>query len=367
MKLKSKLRIKIGIVLEPDKTKIFNNGNYQNAILLKKILESNKRFKIFNVSHADALRKTPNKNFITFTQAIQKKIDLLICVTATPVGPLYEKINKAGIKIVSVCYGNTYASQVSELFGLSPQNKLFNEMNEDVFIWTSPHYVEQAELLQVQRGTRHEVQICPYVWSPIFIDQKIDKNKFYENHKFKRSVAVYEPNINYTKTLICPAFAIKNYVLNNNLYDGQRFYFYGINIQKTPEPVIMDFFNSMPKEMVGRTTLEKRKPIREILTNSAVSLLHQKDNSLNYTTLECLYLGLPVVHNSEHIEAGYRYEGFGVIKASEQLSLAVEHDKQDLKKYEEKAKEEIYKYSVNNKKNVEGYFELVTKVMDTKL
>lgn len=367
MKLKSRIKIKIGIVLSPDKSKIFNNGNYQNAILLKKILESNKKFKVFNVAHKSILEKIPNKNFITFNQAIQKKLDLLICVTNTPTGNLYQSLNKAGIKIVSVCYGNVYATQTSELFGLSQQNKLYSESDENVFIWTSPHYVEQTELIQVQRGTRHKVEICPYVWSPIFINQKIDKNKFYENHKSKKSIAVYEPNLNYTKTLICPAFTIKDYILNNNLHEQQKFYFYGINPNIVSKTVVMDFFNSMPKQMVGRTVLCSREPIEKILTDSAVSLSHQKDNSLNYTTLECLYLGLPVVHNSQHIMAGYRYKGFDVLKASEQLSLAVEHDKQDLKKYAEEAKEEIYKYSVNNKKNVEGYFELITKVMDTKL
>jgi hypothetical protein len=87
---------------------------------------------------------------------------------------------------------------------------------------------------------------------------------------------------------------------------------------------------------------------------------HQWHNELNYLQLEAMYYNLPFVHNSDTFkEHGYYYPEFDVHAGADALEQAIsEHPKRYL---EDRPKNEelMWKYSPNNKKNVDGYVELL--------
>jgi hypothetical protein len=97
---------------------------------------------------------------------------------------------------------------------------------------------------------------------------------------------------------------------------------------------------------------------------SGTLLTHQHMNALNYVYLEALYLGIPLVHNSEYFkETGYYYEGFDVVSGSIALKKAIEEDGNFSDEYKEKSKEILWKYSPENPVNIQGYIELIDKLI----
>jgi hypothetical protein len=79
-----------------------------------------------------------------------------------------------------------------------------------------------------------------------------------------------------------------------------------------------------------------------------------------------MFLNLPFVHNSPTFEEhGYYYPEFDVKLGADALKEAInEHPKRYL---EERPKNEemMWRYNPNNKKNVDGYIELLEEVIQT--
>ena len=80
-------------------------------------------------------------------------------------------------------------------------------------------------------------------------------------------------------------------------------------------------------------------------------------NALNYTYLEALYFGIPLIHNSEMIkeEAGYYYPGFELTKGVSALKRAIETHDSRLEEYKEEGKKLMWKYNPGNPETKEAY------------
>jgi len=362
-------KIKIGVTVHPNMDLLFNNGNYQNAISLLSLLEENKNFEVFPVAHQSEIKKVKEAKgkFLSFTDCANRKLDLLLCPIWSPSGNLYATLRSKNVQVIDVTYGNRYASMLSNFYGYGVGDHFYCDyQSEGKIVWTSPHYSSQIELLQVVKGAKNPVKICPYIWNPAFFKAKMGKtDNFFMDHKNKKSIAIIEPNINYTKNAISPAVTIIDYYRRNGFNKGEDVNFYGMRTKEHNKKLINFLSEGAGESIKKHISFEKRKPIKEILNKSAICLSHHRDNSLNYTTLESLYLGLPVIHNSDHIKAGYRYNSFESIKASLLLESAMNHE-EILDRYVEEAKEEIYKYSPENPKNKKGYFDLIYEAMDVK-
>ena len=366
-------KVSIGVTMHYGEAALLRNGNNQNADLLYDLIKNTKKYRVFKVCLDSQFKENPSakhKNYLSISQAI-KKIDILLCPVFTLDFSLYEKAIDNNVKIVDIFYGNIYASMAADLLktdNLDNFSDLMLRSNPSKEgLWISPHYEEQLQLNSCSIGIDQEkTTIVPYLWKPkylkMFFNNNVEHVK-YENHKNKNSVGIYEPNINHTKTLICPAYTILDYHKRVGFSEEQRLNFYGI--PKYNQNKIVNFFNSFPKDLIPRFAINYRKPINQILEESGTILSHQLGNSLNYTTLEALYLGLPIVHNSDHIMAGYRYEGYNVIDASKLLEQAFNHQDSDLVAYREAADEEIWKYSPDNEKNISTYIKLIEELMDT--
>ena len=95
---------------------------------------------------------------------------------------------------------------------------------------------------------------------------------------------------------------------------------------KSKEHVLYPSFLSYCKKCIGvakgKVTFERRLPMTQIMTDHAnVVLSWQRDWSLNYLTLECLWLGIPVVHNCPEMKH------FGFYYHENDLAGAVAHIK----------------------------------------
>lgn len=363
-------KLNIGITLNADKNKLFSNGNNQNAVLLKNLLEKTGKYNIHLVSRADDIEKYKPQNFLSLEEAIEKKLDILMCPVYSLASGYYEQAVEAGVRLVDITYGNLYGCMSAEL--VQPNKEKYDMLYSTNFsrkiIWTSPHYKPQMQLYQTRQNAAL-IRICPYIWSPIFLLNNLGKGweKYkYQNIENKRSVAIYEPNLNYNKNLICPAYILKAFAQRYDIKNLEKIYFYGIETCRINHDALEKFISTLHPPMNSKMTLRARHRISEIFSKSAVSLSHHVENGLNYTTLESLFLNLPVVHNSDFFEAGYVYEGYNVKDAADKLFTALNFHQDNIGEYEEKAKEAIWECSPDNPAIIDTYIDLIEEVMDFK-
>ncbi|SVD53173.1 uncharacterized protein METZ01_LOCUS406027, partial [marine metagenome] len=104
-----------------------------------------------------------------------------------------------------------------------------------------------------------------------------------------------------------------------------------------------------------RVTFSHRQSIATILHKHNPAIIsHQHLNELNYTYLEALYCGYPLIHNSTPFKRlGYFYEGFNLFEAAEKIKEAAKYHNDNLAVYLEKGHEAAWKYSPKNKNNIE--------------
>ena len=83
-------------------------------------------------------------------------------------------------------------------------------------------------------------------------------------------------------------------------------------------------------------------------------------NELNYSHLESLYLGLPLIHNAEILQdVGYYYPEFDVQLGAMQLKNAIQNHASVLGQYKKDVKVVLDKFSINNKENIKAYQDLI--------
>lgn len=365
----SKKKYKVGITVSPDTSMLLANGNHQNAHLLYKLLKL-AGIETYKVITRDASKKFLSKDYLVIDDVVHDRlVDILLCpvFSLTSKSGYYDLCVKNNIKLVDVTYGNVYAICAQEfLQGKEKYRQLYLDDTPEKIAWISPHYANQSEFLQIRKNAK-QVRVCPYIWSPEFLINffKGDVSKYkYLNHPNPQNIAVYEPNMNYTKNCIVPAHTLKAYVDNGCLKDGQKVDIYGLYSQLN-EKTLKKFFSELHPKLTSRLCIWDREPINKILNKAGTILSHHRDNSLNYTTLEALYLELPIVHNSEDIEAGYRYKNFNALDAADLLCEAVENHRDNLEHYNAESIEAIWKYHWRNPVNSQGYIDLIEEALES--
>ena len=92
---------------------------------------------------------------------------------------------------------------------------------------------------------------------------------------------------------------------------------------------------------------------------------HQQDNALNYLYLEALYLGLPLLHNSEFIaDYGYYYPDNDIDIALDNLNKIINYHSNNIENYRSKSREILEKFSYKNSSNKKEYQILINNLFN---
>jgi Protein of unknown function (DUF2827) len=166
-------------------------------------------------------------------------------------------------------------------------------------IWVSPHYAQHAEYAAyINHLQPPEVaeMIAPYVWDPSLLD----RNAPLRWEPGPPVLVIMEPNISFQKTALVPLLIAKAAG-----WKGKIVVINGDRLKQIPHFVE----NIAP--YLGPMELLPRHDIRSVmqLWPSATFLLHNVNNEFNYMTLELIWAGFPVLHNSPSWSAfGYSYD-----------------------------------------------------------
>ena len=363
-------KAKIGITIG-DLDRLFNSGIHQNALTVKKVLESSGH----SVTLLNPFRETREDDKLdgikTFSHrlAMEEKFDIIITVSFSyPVDQAFEVKDAKGTKFVACQYGNRYEDYIEKMFVKKDTESLLF-FKKDLYCdarWVSPHFEYQADWLEtIVPNTK--VKVCPYVWDPKYLVEHVNKKCEGKDPNFNQSkkvqnVSIHEPNMSRMKNCMIP-LSIVSYLNRSDKELISELTVTNITDIVKDEKFI-DLVNRL--DLVDKTIFSRRWHTGDFICSEHVGSIvtHQSNCELNYIYLDYLYYGYPLIHNSKAFKnTGYYYEDQNIKQGAEQLRKAIETHHENLEEYRESGKEMIWKHHYENPDNVKGYAELIEELL----
>lgn len=380
------MRIGITIGLSKENESLWINGIKLNALYLASTLKAIGEHDVFILDTSGKVEDLSKVDWDTkefpifkFTDKLDQ-LDVLITLgTSLPsswISTIRSK-NK-NIKIVKYQCGNSYVVDMERvIFGDSDAkgSPSWDLGHDETWVIPQQEYQNKEYFKTIYRLDDSKVKTVPFIWDPMFIER--DKNllkrvkKKYPGYIPKtaseKKIAVMEPNLNVVKYALIPILIAEEVyrksglnafkqiwiaggsrILKNNYFKGILKY---LDIVNAKDPLIK--FTS-------------RYPVATILANEAdIILSHQWTNPLNYSYLDVLYFGYPLVHNADMIkDAGYYYKDFDITEGKQQLEIALKDHDNNIEDYAKKNKKILNRYTSTNPKLVDTYRKLIENLFE---
>ena len=362
--------MKIGLTLDLS-VNFWANGLQQNSVFLYEIIQRI-GYKPYYIT-----TKLPSHNLNFKHKAIllrdlmldeQEVFDMILMVGyELPLEYILKlKSRNSKTKFIFIELGNSLLTDMSKVINPPAQNDpIFNDFNVNEHIngvWTSPHYANNKPYLSTLFNT-DKVQICNYIWSPLFLQEKIKQLKsknidpFF--NKSIKNVNVFEPNSTVSKCSLIPFLIAQkfDYMFPNELSSVNIF-----NSEKIRKSNYLSaWFNKFPITKNQKCFFNNRWSTLDAMAKFGGFIVsHHHKNSLNYAHFEALYMGLPLVHNSEDLmNYGYYYPDFDIKMAAMQLKSAFENHESTMTEDRRVAREFLSKFDYTNTANIHAYKKLI--------
>jgi hypothetical protein len=335
---------------------IFNNGLYQNVIIIYRLLEAMgyKPYLLVNevVEDGDLSTGLADIQCLLLEEYLLKPFPLIACIEiGMSIDPSIRAVLKLmGAKIVKLYLGNILNIDIETSIYYKAAQLAHHIVGEADELWVSPHYSAHLEYAcELNRVPLSQGKIAPYVWDPMIL-REAGGEIAWRGSSGTQHILIFEPNISFQKCALIPFVAAEAYYQKNpgadicvHIFNSDRFQtakFFKESIVKgtllaRDEKVVFEDRNSV-------VDLMKKYP-------SAVILCHQIANEFNYMVLEALHNGFPVIHNaSAWAEAGYYYEGNSVQAAAGALKNALGGHVDVMPVYKSRAAGLAWKHSIYN-------------------
>lgn len=362
--------MKIGITLDFS-IAMWSNGMQQNVVFLYELLERGGHdcYYITDKDPVEGLSKQHKGMYLfDILQDDTESFDVLIIAGFDLLPDMYEKLlsrNKE-MQIICIHYGNKMFDDMHKSLtpGHNTSTPILPPKNISQ-VWTSPHYSFAIPYLKEYYQT-DKVYECPYIWDSFFLQEEMKKlkKKGLDPH-FRaediNKVCVFEPNKTLSKNCLLPVATCSRV---ESLFPGT---IESLNVYCTEGLRKNKFFgmlaNTFPiiGEKKHNTFFNNRWGSLDALSRHGSCVLsHQINNSLNYIYFESLYLGIPLIHNSEYLQdVGYYYVGFDIDMAAKQLKNAILNHSLVIDHYIGDAKNFLHKFSPYNSDNIFRYNDLL--------
>jgi hypothetical protein len=291
-----------------------------------------------------------------------KEYDIVIEVCYSVTDSLLDYALKNGVKVLTINYGNILMLMQEDMILNPTSYPAVNRGGLDT--WISPHFEFSKGFVEVT--SKGKVSICPYIWDPKIFNKYCEQNKldpFYKNSKNINKIGIFESNINIIKTAIYPIISLEKLERENKDLIKEVLIFNGLSLKENEK--FKEIANNFDLFNNKKLSVEARYPMPNMLAKGFVGtiLSHQFYCDLNYLVLEGLYTGVPVIHNSEAcMDAGYFYKGFDATTCVEKIKEAILTHDDNIDSYKKSAEEVLFKFSVENEKNIKGYIDLVENI-----
>jgi hypothetical protein len=360
-----KKRVFLTTVRIPD-DHIWANGLFQNVYVIYKMFdamgcepwmlvdnnENNKDAKI----HKDF-------RMIDFKEYSQRpfKIDGYVEMGMSCDPSIRRFFRSMGVKTAKLYLGNILNIDIETITyfrGINFSHHVSGELDE---IWVSPHYDIHSDYASSINGLVGKTRIAPYVWDPMFIK---DLGKMYDSTGLTpttpRTFIIMEPNISFQKCSLVAIMAIEAYARRNP--DGVAGVVV-INGQKLKDNPYFQtaILPNLGLHTSGKLQLMPRAHIVNLARafRSAVIVQHQVNNEYNYSFLEWMTMGFPLIHNCPQFSTyGYYYPENDVLAGAEAIETAIDHHDTHKEACAAQALQLAWTFSPHNPANIEAWRKL---------
>jgi hypothetical protein len=378
------MKIGITIGLQSDYESIWINGIKLNALLLANALMKIGKYEVVildtsrKVTDLSKVSWDVNKFPIEDYWKVYPTVDILITLGTSFPTEILDQFRKSGPnkKVVKYMCGNSYV--------IDMERSIFKEGNDlgkapwdpgADQLWYVPQQGYQNHEYYKVAFRNENVFPVPFVWDPMFLDIEVlrarikkTKTPYYIPGKenSEKLLSVFEPNLNVVKYAMIPIMIAEKALREGvefkkmNVASGQRLLKNGYFKSMI---ATMDIVNGSQGPKISFTS---RYPVTHYLANGAdVIVSHQWENPLNYSYLDVMYFGFPLVHNADMIkDAGYYYSDFNVNEGYNQLKYAIEEHDNNLEEYKLRNQKVLDRYTVKNQDLLDTYEKLIENLFE---
>ena len=265
-----------------------------------------------------------------------------------------------GAKVAKTYLGNILNIDMETITFYRNVNFSHHVAGETDEIWVSPHYDFHADYAGSVNGLCGKTRIAPYVWDPFFIKEL--KDTWTPSNDRAKRFAIMEPNISFQKNALVSILAMEAFYRRHPDRVQEVVVVNGQRIKDVPY-----FANSILPNLTlfksGKLHLMPRAHMFNFarVYKDAIILQHQVNNEYNYSFLEWLYMGFPVVHNHRRLkDFGYYYPENDFEAAATQVEHILEYHDVNEASYKAHAAQLLWRFSIYNPENQKAWETLVT-------
>jgi hypothetical protein len=361
-------RVFLTTVKIPDE-QIWANGLFQNIYILYKLMEVLGYEPYLLVDSLDNNKDASvHKKFrmLDFKTYIQKPFPVVAYLEfGMSCDPVIRRFfRNTGAKVAKTYLGNILNIDI-ETITFYPQTNFSHHVAGEIDeIWVSPHYDFHAEYAGSINGLCGKTRIAPYVWEPYFISD-LGENVYTTpppGQKARRFV-IMEPNISHQKNSLVSILAVEAYYRKHPDFVDHVLVVNGERINAIPyfQQSILPYL-TLHKD--GKLQLKPRAHITNLarVYCDAIILQHQVNNEYNYSFLEFMKMGFPVVHNHRRLkDFGYYYDRNDFDSAAKQIERVVEHHERNKEQYRSHVEQLLWRFSIYNPENLAAWQKLITQ------
>jgi Protein of unknown function (DUF2827) len=370
-----KLRVGVTISIRAGEQSVWENGIFQNCILLVQMFKQMPEVADAVLIHGPGITEIPAGLMLaeTGTEIVgwdkaMEMLDVVVEMSDQLAEDWVEKFQAKGGRYVAMKVGNEYFIDVERAIYSLPHAGLCSRKAYDA-IWTLPQYADCCTDY-FSLNTRSPVRILPHLWSPLFLEMGLARMpegpRFgYQSGRKRWRVCVFEPNLCMVKTSVIPMLACEDaYRANPRFAEIFRF----LNTFKSKDnPAFTRFAQSLDIVKNGLSSFDGRFYYYEFMAHHGDCVVsHQWHNAQNYLYYETLYGGYPLIHNSPMIkDLGYYYPDFDCQAGGEALIRAYGTHDASLEEYKAKAREFLKTLDISYLPNIEAYREELVNLFAT--
>jgi len=379
------MNIGITIGLQSENESMWINGIKLNAILLANALMQIDGHNVYIIDTSNKVedltkvqwdyKKFPVKRL----SDVFKTTDIMITLGTSFPASIIEKFKAQGPnkRVVKYMCGNSYVIEMERAIF-----KTGNDLGEAPWdpgadeIWYVPQQGYQNEHYYKTIFRTDKVYPVPFVWDPMFLIQELARYKK-ANRKLpiynpsrpqaEKRICTFEPNMNVVKYAMIPILAVEQ-IYRRGVEFNKMYIASGKKLLKNSyfmsQIKYLDVVKNNP--LTPKLQFTSRYPVAHYLAETTdIVLAHQWENPLNYSYLDVMFMGYPLVHNADMIkDAGYYYPDFNIESAADQLEYALKHHDENREEMAAKNREVLKRYTIQNKGMIELYDKMIDNLYD---
>jgi hypothetical protein len=179
----------------------------------------------------------------------------------------------------------------------------------------------------------------------------------------ERLFVIMEPNISFQKNSVIPITIAEAYYRRHPKRVGQVI---AINGERLKQNAYYQA-SVLPNLTIYKDNKLQLTPRAHIINlvkafPSAIIIMHQVNNEYNYSFLEFITMGFPVVHNIKRFkDYGYYYDTNDFDGGADMIDRIIKYHSSNKVAYAAQVKQLTWNFSINNPANLEGWNDLLFK------